>query len=87
MKNALSFSRRRSGGSEEQNLLGSSQELADRTDRDTEDETGAESQDETERGLIRLRDRERDSLGSGLSDNLSSAPPAVGKRKSKRSNK
>ena len=82
VKNALSFARRRSGGSEEQNLLGSSQE----TDRDTEDETGGESQEETDRGLARLRDRERDSVGSGFSDNLSSAP-LVGKRKSKRSNK
>ena len=84
MKNALSFARRRSGGSEEQNLLGSSQELTDRTEGDTEDETGAESQEETDRGLARLRDR--DSLGSGLSDNQSSVP-LVGKRKSKRSNK
>ena len=55
-------------------------------DRDTEEETGGESQDETDRGLVRLRDRERDSVGSGLSDNQSSAP-LMGKRKSKRSNK
>ena len=86
VKNALSFARRRSGGSEEQNLLGSSQELTDRTEGDTEDETGAESQEETDRGLARLRERERDSLGSGLSDHQSSVP-LVGKRKSKRSNK
>ena len=83
VKNALSFARRRSGGSEEQNLLGSSLEP---TDRDTEEETGGESQDETDRGLARLRDRQRDSVGSGLSDNQSSAP-LLGKRKSKRSNK
>ena len=83
VKNALSFARRRSNGSEEQNLLGSSLE---QTDRDTEDETGGESQDETDRGLVGLRERERDSLASGLSDNQSSAP-LIGKRKSKRSNK
>ena len=45
MKNALSFGRRRSA-SEEQNLLGSSQE---QTDKETEDEGGMESQDETDR--------------------------------------
>ena len=41
VKNALSFGRRTSV-SEEQNLLGSSME----TDRETEDETGGESQEE-----------------------------------------
>ena len=44
VKNALSFGRRKSG-SEEQNLLGSSME----TDRETEDETGVESQEEMEK--------------------------------------
>ena len=44
VKNALSFGRRKST-SEEQNLLGSSME----TDRETDDETGVESQDEIER--------------------------------------
>ena len=44
VKNALSFGRRKST-SEEQNLLGSSME----TDMETEDETGAESQEEMEK--------------------------------------
>lgn len=44
VKNALSFGRRKSA-SEEQNLLGSSME----TDRETDDETGVESQEEVER--------------------------------------
>ena len=44
VKNALSFGRRKSV-SEEQNLLGSSME----TDGETEDETGAESQEEMEK--------------------------------------
>jgi hypothetical protein len=44
VKNALSFGRRKSV-SEEQNLLGNSME----TDMETEDETGAESQEEMEK--------------------------------------
>ena len=44
VKNALSFGRRKSV-SEEQNLLGSSMD----TDRETEDETGGESQEEMEK--------------------------------------
>ena len=44
VKNALSFGRRKSV-SEEQNLLGSSME----TDRETENETGGESQEEMEK--------------------------------------
>ena len=48
VKNVLSFGRRKSA-SEEQNLLGSSME----TDRETDDETGVESQDEVEKVAIK----------------------------------
>ena len=44
VKNALSFGRRKSA-SEEQNLMGSSLD----SDRETEDETGVESQEEMEK--------------------------------------
>ena len=72
VKNALSFSRRKSN-SEEQNLLGSS---LDHTDRDTEDETGGggiESQDETD-NVISARSR-RDSGTSFVSDNQNHRNP------------
>ena len=48
MKNALSFGRRKST-SEEQNLMGSSMD----TDRETDDETGVESQEEIEKAVAR----------------------------------
>ena len=82
VKNALTFARRRSGGSEEQSLLWSSQ---DQTDRDTEDEAGRDSPEETDRGRARGRAR-GDSVGSLLSDNETSKS-FLEKRKSKKTNK
>jgi hypothetical protein len=95
VKNALSFGRRKSV-SEEQNLLGSSME----TDRETEDETGAESQEEIEkaetraqRWHIETRHKHqlvffrRESLASFVSDNESILSSAPVKKKSKRSRK
>ena len=90
MKNALTFGRRKSN-SEEQNLLCSSQE---QTDRETEDEGGIESQDETDRVIntmgVTTRTR-RDSGASFMSDNQSirsgHTAHTPGKRKNKKSNK
>ena len=89
MKNALSFGRRRSAsGSEEQNLLCSSQE---HTDRDTEDEGGVESQDETDRIINHMTSSgrmRRDSGGSCLSENPSiRSHSAPGRKKTKKQNK
>ena len=83
VKNALSFGRRRSASaSEEQNLLGSSQE---HTDRDTGDEEGpgvGESCDEAD--TVRSR---RESGVSLASDNRSVLSVTDDKRRSKKSKK
>lgn len=83
VKNALSFGRRRSASaSEEQNLLGSSQE---HTDRDTEDEAGprlGESCDEADTARSR-----RESGVSCASDNRSVLSVTDEKRRSKKSKK
>ena len=92
VKNALSFGRRRSAsGSEEQNLLCSSQE---QTDRETEDEGGMESQDETDRIINHMSGTGRmtrgDSVNSLMSDNqsiVSHSRPGPSKKKTKKSNR